>query len=475
MNIILIISDTFRYDNLFDRAQMPVRTPELDQFAQRAVSLSRLYTSSFPTIPHRTDLTTGRYGWPWHPWQKLGLSSGNHAPRMLREAGYASQLLCDCPHLFNADFNEGFDGAHQLRGQEGDTFFLRMNHPIEHVMPAEKTRNGRHFQDSNLPDLARWVNRLWYREKDRFPPRTAELAVEWLEENYQHHPFFLWVDFFDPHEPWDPPEYMVKRYDPDYRGTAMIHPNYGKASDYTPEELKNLRAHYCAEAELVDRWVGRVLQKVDDLCLWENSVVVFTTDHGMSLGEHNRTGKTNINDRDERIWPIYPEIAHIPFLISAPGLEGGRTVDALLQPPDILPTLLDLAGIDLNPPQPFHGRSFAPMLKGESQNPLHECAITAAFLRDLSRRGERPAEFRKRRPTPVVYTEKWAYAPIGMEDERELYDLDVDPAAETNVAEDRPKVAEDLHVKLVTWLTGIAAPREAVEPFLQGGSQGNVC
>ncbi len=459
MNIILLISDTFRYDNLFDRAAMPVRTPELDRFAERAVSLSRLYTGSFPTIPHRTDLTTGRYGWPWYPWQDRRESSPNHIPEILRQAGYVSQLLCDCPHLFRSSFNIGFDGAHVLRGQEGDTYFLRMNHPIEHVMPPEKTRYGKHFQGRNLVDLARWTNRYWYREIDRFPPRTAELAVEWLEENYQFHPFFLWVDFFDPHEPWDPPEYMVKRYDPDYEGAPMLHPNYGKASDLTPEELRNLRAHYCAEAELVDRWVGRVLQKIDDLGLWDNSIVIFTTDHGISLGEHNRTGKSNINPGDERYWPLYPEVAHIPFLIAAPGLEEGRTVDALLQPADILPTLLDLAGIDVAPPQPFHGRSFAPMLRGESQPPLHEYVISASFLR--LENGSIPAEW----VTPVVYTEKWAYVPVGADGERELYDLQADPYAEANVISEHPDVADDLHGKLLAWLQEVEAPEEAIAVF----------
>jgi len=226
MNIILIISDTFRYDNLFDCASMRPRTPELERFAERSVSLSRLYTSSFPTIPHRTDLTTGRYGWPWYRWQDRLKSSGNHLPVLLSQAGYVSQLICDCPHLFRANFNVGFDGAYVLRGQEGDAFFLRMNHPIESVMPPEKTRYGKHFQGHNLPDLARWTNRLWYREEDRFPPRTAALAVEWLEENYTYHtPFFLWVDFFDPHEPWDPPPSYARKYvDPGYRGPKIINP-----------------------------------------------------------------------------------------------------------------------------------------------------------------------------------------------------------------------------------------------------------
>lgn len=464
MNIILLISDTFRYDNLLNEGPMPVRTPELDRFAQRAVSLSHCYVSSFPTIPHRTDLTTGRYGWPWYGWQDRLRSSKNHLPQLLAQAGYVSQLLCDCPHLFRANFNIGFDGAYVIRGQEGDTYFLRMNHPIETVMPPEKTRSGRRFQGHNLPDLARWTNRFWYREEDRFAPRTARLAVEWLEENYRYHPFFLWVDFFDPHEPWDPPEYLVKRYDPDYTGIPMIHPNYGQASDLTPEELRNLRAHYCAEAEMVDRWVGRVLQKIDDLQLWENSIVVFTTDHGMSLGEHNRTGKSNINEGDPRFWPIYPEIAHIPFLIAAPDLEGGRTVDALLQPPDILPTLLDLAGVEVAPPEPFHGRSFAPLLRGEEMA-TRDCVVSGSLLR-LSEGGTLP----KKCVTPVLYTKKWAYAPIGAEGQRELFDLEADPYGEKNVASTHPDVADSLHARLVAWLREMEAPEGALAPFLPSGA-----
>ena len=344
MNIILIISDTFRYDNLFDRAGMAIRTPELDRFSRRAVSLERMYTASFPTIPQRTDTTSGRYTWPWHPWQDRRLSGPNHMPDILREAGYVSQLICDCPHLFRAAINEGFDGSYATRGQEGDAYLLRMNHPIEEAVPSDKTRQGSRFQDRNLVDLARWVNWSWYREEDRFAPRTARLAVEWLEENYLHHPFFLWVDFFDPHEPWDPPEYMVKRYDPDYAGAPMLHPNYGLSSDYSGAELRNLRAHYAAEVEMTDRWIGRILQKIDDLDLWRSSIVVFTSDHGISIGEHGRTGKSNISARDRRAWPIYPEVAHVPYMIAAPGLEGGRSVHLLTQPPDTLPTLLDMAG-----------------------------------------------------------------------------------------------------------------------------------
>ena len=77
MNIIVIISDTFRYDNLFERASMSVRTPALDKFSERAVSLSGFHMGSFPTIPHRTEFTSSRHGWPWHSWQDRRKSSPN--------------------------------------------------------------------------------------------------------------------------------------------------------------------------------------------------------------------------------------------------------------------------------------------------------------------------------------------------------------------------------------------------------------
>jgi arylsulfatase A-like enzyme len=461
-NIVIINADTYRYDNLFDWAaaqegHFAVSTPNLDAFSERAVSMSDFYTGSFPTIPERTDLISGRYAWPWIPWRPL--DEANLMPQLLNQEGYITQLICDCPHLFNMGFNRVFNGAFQVRGQEGDMPLLHMNDPIVPIMAREKTRTGHHFQDRNLVDLHRWTNRYYRCEEETFPYRTASHAVRWLEENDSYRPFLLWVDFFDPHEPWDPPEYMVKAYDPDYDGDPMLHPNYGRASDYTPEELHNLRAHYCAEATLIDRWVGRIFQKLDDLALWESTIVIFTTDHGMSLGEHNRTGKSNINNRDDRWWPIYPEVARIPFLIAAPGVQGGRTVDLLAQPADILPTLLDLSHLQAAPPVPFHGQSFATALRGSAQPPLREWATTGCFLRNKD--GAVPAKA----TTPVVYTHKWAYAPIGAQGTAELFDLDVDPYAETNVIADHAEVAREMRDNLLQWLREIEAPDAAAEVY----------
>jgi arylsulfatase A-like enzyme len=237
----------------------------------------------------------------------------------------------------------------------------------------------------------------------------------------------------------------------------MIHPNYGKAGDYTPEELRNLRAHYCAEAELVDRWVGRVLRKIDDLDLWKNSLVIFTTDHGMSLGEHNRTGKSNINKGDPRFWPTYPEIAHIPCLIAGPGLPAGRAVDAFVQPMDLLPTILDLAGVTVQPPEPFHGRSFAELARGKRARWERDFVVTAAHLRK-----KEDGRIPPKAVTPMIYTRKWACAPIGAEGAPELFDLETDPLAERNLAARRPKLVKELRAKLIGWLKEIGSPAEAI-------------
>jgi arylsulfatase A-like enzyme len=231
----------------------------------------------------------------------------------------------------------------------------------------------------------------------------------------------------------------------------MLHCNYGPATDYTPAELHNLWAHYAAEAELVDRYVGRILQKIDDLQLWDDTIVLITSDHGMSLGEHNRTGKSNICDHDPRYWPIYPEIGHVPFLIAGGGVPRGESRDALGQPADILPTLCDLAGVEPEPPKPFDGRSLAPViLDGAASH--RDLAVTGCCIH-----GSGDARPRKA-CTPFVLTDTWGYAPVGAQGQQELYDLTADPLAETDVAADHPDVVAELHERFLAHLREHDAP-----------------
>ena len=462
MNVIYLCTDTFRYDNVFGPQPLAVRTPELEAFARRATVLNNMIMGSFPTIPQRTDVFTGRFGWPWYGWQHIERSSPNRLSNFFAEQGYVTQLLCDCPHLFNNGFNAGFHAADVVRGQEGDTPYLHMNDPIKSVMPPQKTRTGHHFQGRNLVDLHHWTNYKQRYEDDLFMARTAQRTIQWLEDNANHDPFFLWVDFFDPHEPWDPPEYIVRRYDPDYDGVPMTHPNYGRADDLTAAELRNLAAHYYGESELVDRWIGRVLQKIEDLELWENTIVVVASDHGISLGEHNRTGKSNINERDDRYWPAYPEVAHELFMLAAPGVAGGMTRELIAQPADIAPTLLEMCGVKAEPPEPMHGRSFAPSLRGEGADHHRDVAICACFLGPLDY-GQVP----NKAVTPMLYTKDWAYGPAGPEGGQELYDRHADPLAARNVAAEQAATVAELREQFGAWLSEHDAPESIGTTLLE--------
>ena len=453
-NIIVLITDTFRYDNLGERAERPVRTPALDEFeADRATAIEKFYMGSFPTIPHRTDFATGVLGWPHYGWQPIDVSGPNHVGQMLGQQGYATQLICDCPHLFNARFQHGFHAAFQHRGQEGDKPLLHLNDPIEKIVPDEKTRTQPIYRGHTLVNTHRWINRYYQYEADTFPAKTAGTAIRWLEENCQTGPFFLWVDLFDPHEPWDPPEYLVRRYQPDYTGIPMMHPNYGPSSAYTPEELHNLWAHYAAESEIVDRHIGRILQKIDDLSLWDDSIVVVMSDHGMSIGEHGRTGKSNIQPHDNRYWPIYPEIGHQMFLIAGGNIPRGESLDIIAQPMDIVPTLCELAGVSGEPPKPFDGRSFAaPILNGRGEH--REYAVSGCHIRS---QGTNPP---RRATTPFLVTDYWGYAPVGAYGRPELYDLTTDPLATKDIAAENEEVVKALHELFIVNLYEHSASEE---------------
>ena len=464
-NIILVITDTFRYDNLKEKAQRPVHTPYLNRFlTERATAVSGCYTASFPTIPHRTDTATGVLGWPHYGWQPIDLSNPNHIAEMLRDSGYESQLICDCPHLFRTRFQDKFSAALQIRGQEGDRPFLYLNDPIQTVVPDEKTRTSPRYRGATLANTHRWTNRYYTSELETFPARTGQTTIRWLEENHRFHPFFLWVDFFDPHEPWDPPEYLVKRYDAEYDGIPMLHPNYGPASAFFQAELKNLWAHYAAEAELVDRWIGRIIEKITDLDLWEESIVLITSDHGMSIGEHERTGKSNIHEQDPRYWPIYPEIGHVPCLLAGSDIPRGYESHILVQPTDFLPTLCEIAEVRPSPTQAFDGTSFArQLIQGGTSH--REFTVSGSFI-EGGADGEPP----QRRPTPFLVTKEWGYTPVGAYGKPELYRMPTDPLAFHNIAAGNDAVVKELNDLFISHLSRHRVRKEDIEFWKSAGA-----
>jgi arylsulfatase A-like enzyme len=170
-------------------------------------------------------------------------------------------------------------------------------------------------------------------------------------------------------------------YNPDYKGQVVDYPLYSYTDFLTPAELKHCRALYAAEVTLVDRWVGRLLAKISDLGLLRNTMVLLTTDHGFLHGEHGIIGKGLIRDKVFSYIPLWEEINHIPFIMHYPGASPRRS-QAIVQPPDVMPTLIELSvpvSSPVDAPGTMHGASMAHVLRGQSDR-HRDFAVSLPYL-----------------------------------------------------------------------------------------------
>jgi arylsulfatase A-like enzyme len=356
MNFIFIMSDSFRFDTLacytkrfprFRTAKREIATPNLDRFASISTIFDRSYVGSYPTVPNRKDIFTGKMR-PFHKWSPLANEDKTFLTP-LKKRGYMTQMYQDTPHSLKEGFrfDRDFDGWEWIRGQEGDRLSPA---PIDEPGDPRKTRQnrswGRHMAN-HLPTR--------HTEQDCYCARTMTKAAQWLERFHNKGKFLLYIDTFDPHEPWDAPMWYEESYDPGYKGIAYRYPIYGRAGTYTKAELNHMRACYAGEATLVDRWVGFLLESAERMGLLENTCIIFTADHGILSGEHGWTGKN--------LMELYEEIARQPLLVHMPGQTRSRRVKSLVQPVDLPATILDLAGAKA--PCDYDGASLRPGLEGK--------------------------------------------------------------------------------------------------------------
>ena len=457
-NVVVIVSDTFRRDHLGAYGNPYIHTPNLDAFARQSVVFDGHVISSFPTMPARADMLTGTFSYTHMGWEQLP----HHLPTLpglLSKTGYLTMGIVDTPFFVRGGFgyDRGFDDFIWVRGQGDDT------------RPHERSD----------------YRETWRSESDRLVARTVTEAERWLERHYDE-PFFLYIDTWDPHEPWDAPEYYTSLYDRGYGG-RQIYPSYGrwKEAGLTEEDVRLAHATYCGEVTMVDFWVGRLLAKLDVLSLRENTVVVFTSDHGFYFGEHGYLGKAEwINDQEAALaegsvvpdwlpeswlltvgWsPLYKELTNVPLIMRAPGLRPGRR-RAMTTAPDLAPTILDLAGVG-RPPS-MQGEPFGDVLFGKKREhrpfvvsswPLYFAA--GEFTTAVDSRPRRIASY-----MPITVTTRRrslilggpAYMP-------EFYGLDEDPGQQANVWEARIGEGAALGEDALAFLERLRTPKLYLAP-----------
>ena len=367
MNVILIVSDTFRRDHLPSYGNAEVITPNLDRFAEQALIFEDCYAASFPTVPARADLMTGRYTFAYLPWGPLPQDEVTMAG-LISAAGYRTAMIADTPFLARRGYGQdrGFQEFIYIRGQL-------------HGTEQEYRRLQRHVSEI----------------EGYCAPKTFVEAANWLERHHEN-PFFLYVDTWDPHEPWDPPSYYVKPYMEDYGG-EIIAPSYWNYKDdgRSERDLEVARACYMGEISMVDHWFGYLMERVRVLNLLDDTAIIFVSDHGFYFGEHGLFGKRRfrwpdgsgfdegfakgltVHQRQVHRSPLHNEVIQVPLLACLPGVET-RRVPGLLSLPDLMPTVLELLGIPL--PARTQAKSALPLISGES---IHDLVVTSAPFEEV--------------------------------------------------------------------------------------------
>ncbi len=354
LNFLIIVIDTLRYDHIRAHGNRRIRTPNLDRLIGQSWDFHNSYCASFPTIPHRTDVITGRTGSPFHRWQPLPWHVPT-LPRALAEAGYATQLIHDTPHLVNGghNFDWPFHAWTQIRGAEVDRPWIdtKLQWPDNWARDELFDFVEREPQEMRLIPTYVRANRLRSDHSSWNCARVFRTAAAWLRDNLAQDRFLLWVDCFDPHEPWDvPPEY-ARLYDDDPDWDGRIDPRafmVRDTADCPREAARRIAALYAAKVTWVDHWLGELLDALDSTGYSRDTCVILTSDHGTALNERGFFGKRA---------PVHEEEAHTPFVLRLPG--GGRGVsDAIVQPEDIFATVAALAadaGVDVQLPAGARG------------------------------------------------------------------------------------------------------------------------
>ena len=430
-NILWICTDQQRYDTIGALNNRQLRTPNIDRLVASGVSFERAYCQSPICTPSRASFLTGMY-----PSSVHGCGNGNAAwaeaaplvTALLADAGYDCALAGKL-HL------AGARGRIEPRPQHDGYRVFHWSHG-----PHDYWREGHDYADwlrERGYDLAEMLKR-----PQETPPELhqttwcADRAIDFIEAERDGKPWLMSVNIFDPHAPFDPPQPYLDRFDiaampgPKFRESDLAAQAKLSEIDFQTEarrpedfDARRIQAAYYAMIELIDDNVGRMLDALEGSGQLDNTVVIFTSDHGEMLGDHGLLLKG---------CRFYEGLVRVPLIISWPReLLADRLRRALVELIDIAPTLLDLAGVSI--PERMQGRSLKTLLTDagaiDQHRALARCEYYSALNPDSHERyqGSYATMIREDRYKLIVYHG------LGI---GELFDLHDDPDEFNNLWDD---------------------------------------
>jgi arylsulfatase len=418
-NLLFLFPDQLRHDWV-EPAPVKVRTPHVRALAARGLRFTNAFTPSPLCAPARACLASGRqYG-------RAGVASNaQNYPlaqptfyQALRDSGY-HVMGCGKFDLHKPELDWGTDGKRLIRDwgfsegvdsegkHDGVNAFVRQGKPMgpymaylervgashAHVEDFEKRKKHNAVFPTTLSDehyCDNWIGRNGLELIDRAP---------------RDKPWFLQVNFNGPHSPWDITASMEKR----WRGIGFPQPN--RCREFTPAEHEAIRQNYAAMIENIDRHVGLYVDKLKQRGELENTLIVFSSDHGEMLGDHNLWGKTKPHQGS----------AAVPLVVAGPGVVRNKVTHHATATLDLSATFIDYA--QAKRPEGTDSVSLRPQLTGRASVRPH---VTSALG-----------------PWRIAVREQFKLVE-GYTPEPQLFDLRRDPQENENLAAERPALVRDL-------------------------------
>ncbi len=416
-NLLLLFTDQQRWDTIAAAGNPVIRTPALDGLCARGVRFDRAYTPSPVCVPARCSTMTGRL-----PHRTGCFENGSPMPHpaevptmmgLLREAGYQTHATGKM-HFVPADRDYGFESmdlSDRHAGTNRYHQFVREHGFVELFNPLGMTGDMYYIpQVSPVPQALH--NTAW----------VAERSIDFLRQRDRSRPFFLWASFVKPHPPFAPPypwhtlyrstDMPLPKRPPQSQTLQtwlMRHQNRYKWREGGPDDnlLRTMKAYYYAEISFIDYHVGRLLQALQDTGALDNTLIIYSSDHGELLGDYYSFGKRSFLD----------SAARVPLLASWPGqLPEGEVCRVPTSLIDIMPTFLEAAGIGAGPDR----------LDGESLRALCERRPTDRIVLGQILQQEHAAY--------MATDTRWKYIYSALDEREYLFDLEADPAETEDVA-----------------------------------------
>lgn len=429
-NLLYVFADQLRYFSCGYAGDQKAQTPRIDSFAGESVNFCNAVSGHPVCAPYRATLFTGKYTTSTGMVINEIRMNPDHRciGHVLGDAGYRTAYIGKW-HLYANEWGNHYDPKNSYipAGPDRlgfDDFFAAYNFHHEYY--------GEHaYYHLNSP------KKIFVEGYE--PDAMTSLAVDKLGElSSQDQPFSMFLSLGTPHDPWTPDNVPAEALERFKDARFSLPPNYLPENDphaddwakLSPEERRALpdwmRVYYAMAADL-DRNVGRVLDAVDRLGLRDDTIVVFTSDHGELFGAHGRRAK-NI---------FYEEAVRVPFLIRWPGkTQPGAVCDACLNTVDLMPTLLSLLGLPV--PDAAEGMDLSPLVLGRAcEEPEFAYMMGTGAT----------ADFRDGYEWRAVRDKRYTYAKYRADGEELLFDNTADPYQTVNLAASEPALLGEYRMK----------------------------